>query len=105
MNMLPDIFSWILLVGGSLALIIGAVGMIRFPDFFTRLHAASVIDTLGCMLIITGVLFQAGFTMVSVKLVLILIFILFTTPTATHALAKAALHGKLQPRLDQGEQS
>ncbi len=105
MNILPDIFSWILLVSGSLALIIGAVGMIRFPDFFTRLHAASIIDTLGCMLIISGVLFQAGFSMISIKLVLILVFILFTTPTATHALAKAALHGKLEPKLTKGEQA
>ncbi len=105
MNIVPEIFSWILLLTGSLALIIGAIGMIRFPDFYTRLHAASVIDTLGCIMIITGVLFQAGFTMISVKLVLILIFILFTTPTATHALAKAALHGKLQPKLYKGEQT
>ena len=106
MSFITDLFSWIFLVSGSLALIIGAIGLVRFPDFYTRLHAASVIDTLGCMLIIAGVLLQAGFSMVSVKLLLILLFILFTTPTATHALAKAALHGKLEPKLEnKGEQS
>ena len=105
MNELLDLLSWILLVAGSLALITGATGLIRFPDFFTRLHAASVIDTLGCMLIIFGLLLQAGLSMVSVKLLLILVFVLFTTPTAAHALAKAALHGKLEPRLhNTGEQ-
>jgi multicomponent Na+:H+ antiporter subunit G len=97
MNMLQDISSWVLLISGSLVLITGAVGMIRLPDFYTRLHAASVIDTLGCMLIAFGLVLQAGFTIVAVKLVLIVIFILFTSPAAAHALAKAALHGELRP--------
>jgi multicomponent Na+:H+ antiporter subunit G len=97
MNMLQDISSWVLLISGSLVLITGAVGMIRLPDFYTRLHAASVIDTLGCMLIASGLVLQAGFTIVAVKLVLIVIFILFTSPAAAHALAKAALHGELRP--------
>ena len=95
--MLQDISSWVLLISGSLVLITGAVGMIRLPDFYTRLHAASVIDTLGCMLIAFGLVLQAGFTIVAVKLVLIVIFILFTSPAAAHALAKAALHGELRP--------
>jgi multicomponent Na+:H+ antiporter subunit G len=99
MNMLLDILSWALLFSGSLVLIIGAAGMIRLPDFYTRLHAASVIDTLGCMLIVLGLVFQAGFSIVVVKLVLIVVFILFTSPAATHALAKAALHGELRPYL------
>lgn len=100
MNMLLDISSWILLIFGSLVLITGAVGMVRLPDFYTRLHAASVIDTLGCMLIVSGLVLQAGFTIVTIKLVLIVVFILFTSPAAAHALAKAALHGELRPWLN-----
>ena len=96
MNIL-DIASWILLLSGSLVMITGAAGMIRLPDFYTRLHAASVIDTLGCMLIVFGLALQAGFTIVTIKLVLIVVFILFTSPAAAHALAKSALHGELKP--------
>lgn len=98
--MLLEISSWILLIFGSLVLITGAVGMVRLPDFYTRLHAASVIDTLGCMLIVSGLVIQAGFTIVAIKLVLIVVFVLFTSPAAAHALAKAALHGELRPWLN-----
>lgn len=99
MNMLIDLLSWVCLLSGSIFLITGAVGLIRFPDFFTRLHAASVVDTLGCILIVLGLMLQAGLSIVTVKLVLIVIFILFTTPAAAHALAKAALHGQVKPLL------
>jgi len=106
MNIALDLVSWICLVTGGVILIIGTVGMLRFPDFFTRLHAASVIDTLGSMLIVLGLILQAGLSLVTVKLLLIMFFILFTTPTAAHALARAALHGKLKPVLsNNGEQT
>ena len=99
MKTVIDLLSWLSLMAGSSFLIIGVIGLLRFPDFFTRLHAAGVVDTSGCMLIILGLLLQAGFTLVAVKLLLIIIFIMFTTPTATHALAKAALHGGLRPQV------
>lgn len=89
---------------GSLIVIVGLVGVYRMPDFYTRLHAASVIDTLGAMLILLGLLLIAGISPVSVKLILILLFILITTPAAAHALAKSALHGKLEPQLDDKKQ-
>ncbi len=94
-----DLLSWVSLMAGSTFLIIGAIGLIRFPDFFTRLHATSVVDTLGCILIMLGLMLQAGLSIVTVKLLLIVIFILFTSPTAAHALAKAALHGGVKPLL------
>lgn len=94
-----NIIAGILVVLGALIVIIGLIGVYRMPDFFTRLHAASVVDTLGTMLIFAGLIILAGFSLISVKLLLILLFILFTTPTAAHALAKSALHGKLQPVL------
>ncbi|HET9662930.1 MAG TPA: monovalent cation/H(+) antiporter subunit G [Burkholderiales bacterium] len=96
---LPDAASWILLVAGGLFCIVGAVGLLRMPDLFTRMHAASVTDTLGAGLILLGLMLQAGFTLVSAKLLLVGLLIFFTSPTATHALARAALARGLEPNL------
>ena len=95
-----EILSGILVILGSLSIIVGLLGVYRMPDFYTRLHAASVIDTLGTILILFGLILYAGLNIISIKLLLILIFILITTPTAAHALAKSALHGKLKPMTD-----
>ncbi len=100
MNIMIDLLSWVSLMAGSIFLIIGTIGLIRFPDFFTRLHASSVVDTLGFILIMMGLMLQAGLSLVTVKLILIVIFILLTSPTAAHALAKAALHGEVKPLLN-----
>ena len=98
--MILDILSWVFLVAGGLLGIIGGIGIHRFPDFFTRLHAAGITDTLCAALILSGLGLQSGFSLVSFKLVLIFAFILFTSPTASHALANAALHGGVKPQLD-----
>ena len=94
-----DVVSWILIVAGGVFIVVGAAGMIRLPDFFTRQHAAGITDTAGAGLLVLGLIVQAGVTLVSLKLVLILLFLFFTTPTATHALAQAALSSGLQPLL------
>ena len=73
--------------------------MLRMPDFFTRMHAASVIDTLGAGLIIVGLILQSGFTLASLKLVILGLLIFFTSPTASHALANAALERGAKPVL------
>jgi len=96
--MIWNVVSWALLLSGAAFVIVGGVGLIRLPDFFTRLHAVSIPDTLGAALISAGLIIQAGLSMVALKLLIILAFLLFTGPTATHALAKTALHGKLAPR-------
>ena len=72
-----DIISWGLLMGGSIFCIIGTVGLIRMPDPYTRLHASSVVDTLGAGLILAGLIVQAGFTLISAKLAIIGILISF----------------------------
>lgn len=99
MSVLIDLLTWICLVSGGLFCVIGAVGMLRMPDFFTRLHAASVIETLGGGLILLGLLLQAGFTLVAVKLIVVGLLVFFASPTATHALAKAAMERGLKPLL------
>jgi len=100
--MIIDILSWVLLLGGGLVGILGGIGLLRFPDFYTRLHAAGMTDTLCALMIIAGLILQAGLTLLSLKLALILLFLLFTAPTASHALARAAMTDGLEP---EGEQS
>ena len=95
-----DICSWILILFGSFSVIVGAFGVLRFPDVFTRMHAASVTDTLGAGAIIGGLILQAGFTLIAIKLILILAFLFFTSPTSSFALAHAALSSGVQPILD-----
>ena len=92
-----ELLAGILMGTGGLFCIVGAVGMLRMPDFYTRMHAASVVETLGAGLILLGLLLQAGFTLVSAKLVVIALLIFFASPTATHALARAALERGLKP--------
>ncbi len=99
MNLWVDALSWVCLVVGGLFCVVGAVGLLRMPDFYTRMHAASVIDTLGAGLILLGLLLQAGLTLVAVKLLMIGLLIFFASPTATHALARAAMVRGLKPRL------
>ena len=95
-----DIMSWILLGIGTLFLLIGAVGLIRLPDFFSRMHAAGLIDTLGAGLILAGLMIEAGWSLNLAKLGLILLFLLFTSPTSSHALVRAAFTMGLRPILD-----
>jgi multicomponent Na+:H+ antiporter subunit G len=92
-----DILSWVLIVVGAGFSVVGAIGLLRFPDFYTRLHAAGITDTLGAWLILLGVLLQVDSWLVAIKLGLIVVFLFFTSPTATHALARAALASGLKP--------
>jgi multicomponent Na+:H+ antiporter subunit G len=92
-----DILSIILLGSGSLFLLIGCLGLLRFPDFFTRLHAAGLIDTLASGLILGGLIIESGWTLNIVKILFILLFLFFTSPASSHSLAKAALTSGLKP--------
>jgi len=98
--MIIDILSWICLLAGGALGIVGGIGIHRFPDFYSRLHAAGITDTLCAMLILLGLGLQAGWSIAAFKLALIFVFLFFTSPTASHALANAALHSGLQPKLD-----
>lgn len=94
-----NLVSWALILTGSFFTVVGAVGLVRMPDVYTRMHAASVTDTLGIGLIFVGLMVQAGFTLVSLKLFLILVLFFFMAPVATHAVAQAALHAGVRPQL------
>jgi multicomponent Na+:H+ antiporter subunit G len=92
MNGALDVVTAVLLVIGGLFCVVGGIGLHRFSDFYQRTHAASVTDTAGAGLILLGLMFQGGVSMVTLKLVLVLAFLLFTSPAIAHALVKAA-HG------------
>lgn len=98
MDIIIEVLSWVCIVSGSFFAIVGAVGILRFPDFWSRLHAASISDSAGVILLLIGMALQAGLTLVSVKLGLILLFLFITGPTSTHAVANAALVSGLKPR-------
>lgn len=93
-----DVLSWIMLLAGGGFVLVGGIGVMRLPDLYTRMHAASLTDTLGTMLILGGIMVQAGLTLATVKLFAIVLFLLLTGPTATYALANAALLSGLTPR-------
>lgn len=96
-----NLLSWFLLLTGGAFGVIGGVGLIRFPDFYSRLHGAGMTDTLCAICIVFGLVLQSGISLLSLKLLLILLFLLFTAPTATHALARAAMVDDVEPVLDE----
>ena len=97
MSVLLDMLSWLLLMAGSFFVVTGGIGLVRMPDFFTRLHPSGLVDTMGATLVVAGLVLQAEEWQVAVKLLLVLVFLYLTGPTATHAVAHAALDGGLKP--------
>ena len=89
-QLLVTMFSGIFIVCGVVALLIGSLGLLRLPDVYCRIHAVGMIDTAGASFIILGMIIHEGFTLVSVKLVLIGVFLFFTSPIATHAVGQVA---------------
>ncbi len=92
------ILSWACMISGSFFVLVGAIGTLRLPDFWSRLHAASITDSGGVILLIVGMCLQAGVTLVTVKLLIIGIFLFITGPTSAHAIANAALVTGLRPK-------
>lgn len=106
MEQVLDVLSWISILGGLFFMLVGTIGILRMPDIYTRLHAAGMTDTMGAGLLLLGMAFQTVISMmhgethywlVLTRLVLVYIFLLFTSPIATHALARAAIAGKVEP--------
>ncbi len=101
--MVWDVLSWISILLGLFFIVVGSIGVLRFPDVYTRLHASGMTDTMGAGLVLVGLSFQSGLSLesgawlITVRLLMIWAFLLFTSPIATHALARAALHGKVEP--------
>ena len=99
MELLRDIVAWILMLGGCFFTVVGAFGLVRLPDVYTRIHSAGVLDTVGAGLLLLGLTLYGGLTIVTVKLLLILVFIFFTGPTACNAVANAIHSVGIRPLL------
>ncbi|MFO8174978.1 MAG: monovalent cation/H(+) antiporter subunit G [Gemmatimonadota bacterium] len=97
MALVLDFLSWAFLLSGSFFAVVGGIGVLRMPDLFTRLHAAGVTDTMGAGMILAGLMFQAGLTLVTAKLVIILGFVWLSSPVSSYALARAALATGQEP--------
>ena len=98
-----ETLTWIFLLTGCAFAVIGGIGLLRLPDLFSRMHGAGLTDTLGAGLLLTGLMIQSGFSLVTVKLLTILLLLLVTSPTSTHALAQSALSHGLRPRVAEKE--
>lgn len=99
MSLILDALSWGLMLGGAGFVLIGTLGLLRLPDVFTRLHGAGMTDTMGAGLLVLGMLLQAPDWLVAVKLILIVVFLAFTSPMTSHALARAAILDGIKPWL------
>ena len=82
---------------GTLALVIGSLGLIRLPDVFSRIHAVGMMDTAGVGFIVLGMMIHEGFSLISVKLAAVAVFLFFTSPIATHAVAQVAHKSGFSP--------
>ena len=96
---IAESMTWVFVVVGSLFLIIGAIGILRLPDFYSRIHPAGITDTMGAWLVLVGLMFASDSFFVTIKLVMLLLFLAITSPLAGHALAKAAYLRGLRPLL------
>jgi len=99
MDIAVTVASWGLLVAGGVFCVIGAIGLIRMPDFYTRVHAASITDTIGFGLLLLGMMLQAGLSLITAKLAIIGLLAFFASPAATHALVKAGMTRGVKPLL------
>lgn len=89
-----DLLSWVSILIGLFFVLTGALGVLRMPDVFTRLHSAGMTDTMGAGFLVLGMCLQTGWSLVSLRFVLVYAFLLFTSPIATHAVARAAHTGR-----------
>lgn len=103
MSALPMLGAALCLAAGLLS-VIGAVGVLRFPDVYARLHAASVTDTGAMTIGVAGMLLLAPDWIVAFKLFAVWLFIFLTGPTSSHALANAAHVAGLEPLIGKAAQ-
>ena len=99
MSLLVEWTSALFLLAGGFLCITGGVGLLRMPDFFSRVHAAGVTETRAAPLLLFGLMLQMEWSLELLKVLMILVFVLATNPTATHAMAKATLTGGQKPVL------
>ncbi len=104
MELLANILGVLFVLGGALFMLVGSIGIVRFPDVYCRAHAATKVDTLGIMLFILGIAFFTGFNLISLKLLFVAAFVALTAPVAAHALSRRALIHGVKPWARKGKE-
>ena len=99
------VLAIILMLGGAFFLTVSCIGLIRLPDFYSRTHAVGKSETLGAMLLLAGLAVYSGWSVTSLKILIIVLFVLIANPAATHAIARAALRSGLEPWTQKGNQN
>ncbi|MEX1063620.1 MAG: monovalent cation/H(+) antiporter subunit G [Balneolaceae bacterium] len=100
MTEVQNIFTVLFIVSGIFFMFVGSTGVVRLPDFYSRTHAVSTSDTLGIIFVITGLIVYTGFSLSSLKLAFIVLFVALSNPIGTHALTRAAYRQNVRPMLD-----
>ncbi|MBF0620718.1 MAG: monovalent cation/H(+) antiporter subunit G [Magnetococcales bacterium] len=100
MDLAIEILSGFFLISGTIMMMISGIGLIRLPDMYTRIHAGGINDTLGSGLVFIGLMLLGDWGTPTLKLGLIIAFLFFTSPVTTHALARAALTDKFEPKVN-----
>ena len=90
--MIQNVISAVLMTLGFIFMVVSALGLYRFPDFYTRLHSTGIGDTLGCMLILAGMMVKLGLKLLTIKLLIIPFVLFLTSPMATNLIMNAAVH-------------
>ena len=100
-----DVLSHALVALGAFSVLVGSIGVNRLPDFYTRSHASGKPDTLGLILVMTGLAFREGFDLNTIKLLLIVVLVALANPAATHALGRSAVTNRLMPWLGRKDEA
>jgi multicomponent Na+:H+ antiporter subunit G len=98
MSLLIDAAGWLLLLTGAAFIVIGGIGILRLPEFYSRIHAAGVTEVLGMILVLCGIALEFGATLDALKVLAVLAFLLLTGPTSAYALANAAWLSGVTPQ-------
>ena len=102
---IQTIASIILIVLGIFFMLVGSIGILRLPDYYSRTHAVSMSDTIGILFVIGGLIVFEGLTLNSIKLLFIVVFIFLANPIGSHALSRTAYRSGLIPRLSKKQDS
>ena len=94
---LQTVLGTLIMLGGLIFMLIGSIGLVRLPDFFSRTHAASKVDTVGIVVLLIGIAVLEGMSLNSGKLMVAIVFLMLTNPVSAHALARAALRAGFKP--------
>jgi multicomponent Na+:H+ antiporter subunit G len=98
-TLIQDIIAIFLIICGTFFMLVGSIGINRLPDFYTRIHASGKVDIVGILTFLSGLAVFEGFTLNSAKILLIIVFVLITSPAASHQLARRAFYYGLKPML------